>query len=93
VLAFSILEIEEIIIPEINNNKNSQNLFYRVFFYSFDELTLLGCCEAHVNFADESACLTGANVWNDVVTIHRPQEVLKMLSTLHANIFCNYLFH
>jgi hypothetical protein len=37
-------------------------------------------CEAHTNFADESACLLADNVRNDVVTIHRSQEVLKMLS-------------
>jgi hypothetical protein len=37
-------------------------------------------CEAHTNFADESACLTADNVRNEVVTIHRSQEVLKMLS-------------
>jgi hypothetical protein len=31
-------------------------------------------------FADESACLTANNVQNEVVTSHRSQEVLKMLS-------------
>jgi hypothetical protein len=36
--------------------------------------------EAHTNFADESACLTADNGRNDVVTIHTPQEVLKILS-------------
>jgi hypothetical protein len=36
-------------------------------------------CEAHMNFADESACLTADNVRNEVVTIHRSQ-MLKMLS-------------
>jgi hypothetical protein len=46
------------------------------------------CCEAHANFADESACLT-ADVWNEVVTIHRSQEVLKILSSLHVDIFRN----
>jgi hypothetical protein len=37
-------------------------------------------CEAHTNSADESACLTADNVRNEVVTIHRSHEVLKMLS-------------
>jgi hypothetical protein len=45
------------------------------------------CCEASANFADESACLTGDNVSNEVVKIHRSQEVLKMLSSLHVDIF------
>jgi hypothetical protein len=36
------------------------------------------CCEAHVNFADESACLMADNVRNEVLTsAHRTQEVLK----------------
>jgi hypothetical protein len=37
-------------------------------------------CEAHSKFADESICLLADNVWNEVVTIHRPQMVLEMLS-------------
>jgi hypothetical protein len=37
-------------------------------------------CEAHKNFADESACLTADNFPNEVVTFHRSQGVLKMLS-------------
>jgi hypothetical protein len=36
---------------------------------------------------DESACLMADNVWNEGVTIHRPQEVLTMLSSLHVDIF------
>jgi hypothetical protein len=36
--------------------------------------------EEHTNFADESACLTTDNVRNEVVTIHRSQEMLKILS-------------
>jgi hypothetical protein len=40
-----------------------------------------------MNFADESACLTADNVRNEVVTIHKSQEVLKMLSYLHVDIF------
>jgi hypothetical protein len=47
------------------------------------------CCEAHANFADESACLAGDNVWNEVVTIHRSQELLKTLSSLYVDIFRN----
>jgi hypothetical protein len=30
---------------------------------------------ACMNFANESACLTVNNVWNEVVTIHRSQEI------------------
>jgi hypothetical protein len=45
------------------------------------------CCEAHTNFADESACLKADNVRNEVVTIHRSQVVLKILSSLHVDIF------
>jgi predicted NAD/FAD-binding protein len=36
--------------------------------------------EAHTNFPDESACLAADNNRNEVATIHRSQEVLKMLS-------------
>jgi hypothetical protein len=39
----------------------------------------IAVCEVHTNFANESACLTANNVWNEVVTIHRSQ-VLKMPS-------------
>jgi hypothetical protein len=38
------------------------------------------CRKAHTNFADKSACLTADNFRNEVVTIHRSQEVLNMLS-------------
>jgi hypothetical protein len=48
--------------------------------------------EAHTNFADESTCLMADNFRNEIVTIHRSQEVLKMLSFLHLDIFRNYLF-
>jgi hypothetical protein len=47
------------------------------------------CRKAHANCADESACLTDDNVWNEVVTIRRSQEVLKMLSCVHVDIFRN----
>jgi hypothetical protein len=47
------------------------------------------CCEAYTNFANESACLTADNVWNEVVTIHRSQEVLKVLSSLYVDISRN----
>jgi hypothetical protein len=33
-----------------------------------------------LNFADESACLMADNFRNEVVSIHRSQEALKMLS-------------
>jgi hypothetical protein len=36
--------------------------------------------EEHTNFTDESACLTADIVGNEVVTIHRSQNVFKMLS-------------
>jgi hypothetical protein len=37
-------------------------------------------CEAHKNFADESICRLADNVRSEVITIHRSQKVLKMLS-------------
>jgi hypothetical protein len=37
-------------------------------------------CEAYTNFADDSACTTVDNIRNEIVTIHRSQQVLKMLS-------------
>jgi hypothetical protein len=52
-------------------------------FYFDDRLHGDRCtagCGAHTNFADESACLKADNVRNEVVTIHRSQEMLKMLS-------------
>jgi hypothetical protein len=42
--------------------------------------------EEDTNFVDESACLTAENFQNKVVTIHRSQEVLKVL---HVHIFRN----
>jgi hypothetical protein len=61
---------------------------YREDFYfldRFDGSALHGnrgvaCREAQTNFADESACLTADTVRNEVVAIHRSQEVSKMLS-------------
>jgi hypothetical protein len=47
------------------------------------------CCKVHTNFAHESACLMADNVQNAVAAIHRSQEVLKMLSSLHVDIFHN----
>jgi hypothetical protein len=47
------------------------------------------CSEVHMNFANESASLMADNVWNEVVTIHRSQEVLKILSSVHVDIFRN----
>jgi hypothetical protein len=46
--------------------------------------------EAHINFADESACLTAENLRNEIVTIHRSsQMVSKMPSSLHVDTFRN----
>jgi hypothetical protein len=36
-------------------------------------------CEAHTNLADKSGCLTADNFRNKLVTIHRSQEVLKIV--------------
>jgi hypothetical protein len=38
---------------------------------------------ATTNFIDESACLTADDVRNEVVTIHRSPEMLKVLSLCH----------
>jgi hypothetical protein len=39
------------------------------------------CCDAHMNFAEESAYLTADNVRNEGKFFpHRSKEVLKMLS-------------
>jgi hypothetical protein len=48
--------------------------------------------KAHANFVNESACLMVDNIQNELVTIHRSQDVLKMLSYLHVDIFLQ-LFH
>jgi hypothetical protein len=61
---------------------------YRVDFYFVDRFHDSACykvigvllAEGHTNSADESACLIVNNIQNKVVTIHRSQEVLKMLS-------------
>jgi hypothetical protein len=50
------------------------------------------CSVVYANFADGSECLTGDNVSNEAVTIHRLQEVLKMLPFLHVDIFRNCFF-
>jgi hypothetical protein len=70
-------------------------VFYREYLYCADQVhgsalhgdQCAACHEAHVNFTDEWACLTADNVWSAAVTIHRSQEVLKMLSSLHIDIF------
>jgi hypothetical protein len=46
-------------------------------------------CEMHMNSANESACQMADNIRNEVVTIHRSQEVLKMPSSLTVDIFRN----
>jgi hypothetical protein len=65
-------------------------------FYSLDEFMAVlhsnrctASCEAHANSVDESACLMANNSWNEVITIHRAYEMLKMPSSLHTDIFCN----
>jgi hypothetical protein len=66
----------------------SDRVLYREDFYFVDWFhgsALHGdrgaaCREAHTNFSDESACLTADNVRNEVITIHRSQKVLKILS-------------
>jgi hypothetical protein len=58
--------------------KLSLHLKYREDFYSVDQFhgSVLHsdrgttCREAHMNFADESECLTADNISNEVVTIH-----------------------
>jgi hypothetical protein len=57
-------------------------------FHRFElngELCTAGC-EANTNFADESICVLADNVQNEVVTIQRSQEVLKLLSLVHVDI-------
>jgi hypothetical protein len=46
-----------------------------------------GALPAHANFAVESACLMADKYRNESVTIHRSQVVMKMPSSLHADIF------
>jgi hypothetical protein len=65
---------------------------YREYIYYVDRVhgtafhgdLCAACRETRANFVGESACLTAHNVRNEVVTIHRSQEVLKMLSPLHV---------
>jgi hypothetical protein len=45
--------------------------------------------KAHANIVDESTCLMANDIHNEVVTIHRSQEVMKMPSSLHVDIFCS----
>jgi hypothetical protein len=48
----------------------------------FTGFTVTGatCRKAHAYFANEFAWSMAYNILNEVVTIHRSQEVLKMLS-------------
>jgi hypothetical protein len=51
------------------------------------------CRKVLTNFANESAFLTADNIRYEPVTIHRSQEVLKMLSSLHIYILAiNFFF-
>jgi hypothetical protein len=43
-------------------------------------------CKGHTNFADKPICLLANNIQNEVVTIHRLQQMMKMLS-LHMSTF------
>jgi hypothetical protein len=62
-------------------------LLYREDFYFVDRFhssahhgdQYTAGCKVHINFADESARLMADNFQNEVVTIYRSQEVLKML--------------
>jgi hypothetical protein len=47
--------------------------------YTFVDQCTAGC-ETHANFADESVCLLADNVGDEVLTVHRLQVVLRMLS-------------
>lgn len=47
------------------------------------------CGEANAEFADESACLMVENIRNEVVTIQRSLEVLKMPSSPSVDTFSN----
>jgi hypothetical protein len=51
-------------------------LHWPVHGSAFDGSHCTTCCEADMNFANESVCLLADNVQN-VVTIHRSQEVLQ----------------
>jgi hypothetical protein len=62
---------------------------YQVYGSAHHGGRFTACPEAHTNFADESACLTADNIQNEVVTIHRSKVMLKMLSSLHVDIFYN----
>jgi hypothetical protein len=74
----------------LDNNQMDLTDKYREEFYSVDRFHGSGlhgdrcaaCCDAHMNFANKSACLTADNVRNEV----RSQEVLKMLS-LYTQIY------
>jgi hypothetical protein len=66
-----------------------REVFYFIDWFHCSALHGSQCtagCEVYTNIANELACLTGDNVWNEVVTIYRSQEVLKMLC-LYMQIF------
>jgi hypothetical protein len=71
----------------LDKHKIYLTIYWEDFYFveRFNDSVLHGdqgaaCSEVHTTFADESACLTTDNVWNEVIKIHRSQEVLKMLS-------------
>jgi hypothetical protein len=65
-------------------------LKYREDFYIVDRFHGNQCTagwEAHMNFADKSACLTADNIWNEVVTNHKSGNV-ENAAPLHLDIPC-----
>jgi hypothetical protein len=97
-----LLCIEE---PSLDHTQSWLNpihiIYYKEYLYCVDRAHGSALCggrcsawhEAHANFADESACLTAYNVRNEVVTIHGSQELLKMLSPLHVDIFSQLIVY
>jgi hypothetical protein len=49
-------------------------------YWLFRSNQLIAGCEAHTDFDGESICVLAENVWNEVLTIHRSQEVSQMQS-------------
>jgi hypothetical protein len=59
-------------------------VIYREVLTFVDRFTALrftatGAPTAYTNFDDESICLFADNVRNELVTVHRTQEMLKIL--------------
>jgi hypothetical protein len=68
---------------------------YREYFYSVDRVhgsalhcgRCAACCEAHANFADESARLTADNVWNEVVTLHSLELDVSVIFWVYVQVW------